>query len=535
MSKACSHALLGPSFCHISTLNDDVLQEIFILLCCSTNAPDEMPITLARVSSHWRRIALSRAKLWTMIKVSAWIVRVPISEKQKKDSRFSKTINRVKSFLLYSRTMPLDINITLLSGLPVDNDAQCQAVSDVRGVFRHHVRQLSRYLSPHLSRIRTLTISVDEYSCIHDLQVHFTPTSMMHLEYLEIDVFGHQSCIEHQSVGIPLRNCDTPESNIMEYCPNLTLIHLKGLSLACHLFSPQSLTELALLSLPKCCSLTWTELRQILLANNATLDTFHIDFVPQMDVGWKPFTLSNITSLLLTFKKVNHLYSMVLTFNVPKLEYLSITDGKRCEEFPLPHDEPRRGRFFRVLLALISHFPLSTLRQLVLSHIWFFPDPREEDAWILNSTKLDICTIPFRFFSALTSLKILSLVAPTTVPLDCLNYIASNSDSLPHLLPSLQALHLSLFNKHVVRDFLHSRRYGHKIRVLKTIRFVMPDEWMDDIYLDLRYICQEPEIEYVQNGSPRLMRALSFPPHYWLCQYPPRKLFDRHLGRRLSL
>ncbi|KAG6885880.1 hypothetical protein C0993_008399 [Termitomyces sp. T159_Od127] len=491
MSEACvltpGHALSDPSLCPISTLDDDALQEIFVLLCCIDDAPAEMPVILARVSSHWRRIVLSRPKLWTMIKVSAWVVRVPISEKQKKNPRFLKIINRVKSFLLYSRSMPLDISITLLSGLPIDNDSQRQAVSDVRGVFRRHVRQLSHSLSAHLSRIRTLTISVDEHSSIHDLQVHFSPTPMLYLEYLDIDVFGHQSCIEHQSVGIPLRNRDNqPESNIMGNCPNLTFIHLKGLPLACHSFAPQSVTELALLSLPKCCCPTWTELRRILLANDATLDIFHIDFVPQMDVDWEPFTLSNITSLLLTFKKVNHLYSMVMTFKVPKLEYLSITDGKRCEGFPVSHDEPRRGRFFRVLSALIDHFPLSSLRHLVLSHIWFFPDPREGDAWILNSTKLDICALPFRFFSAMTSLEILSLVAPTTVPLDYFNYSPCDSESPSHPLPSLQGLHLSLFNKHVIRDFLHTRRSRDRIRVLETIRLVMPDEWMDDIYLDLQ-------------------------------------------------
>ncbi|KAG6902248.1 hypothetical protein C0995_002620 [Termitomyces sp. Mi166 len=431
--------------------------------------------------------------------------------------------------------MPLDVSITLRSVLPVDDDSQRKAVSDVRDVFRHYVRQLSRYLSSHLSRIRNMAISVDEHSCIHDLQVHFPPTSMPHLEYLEIDAFGYQSCTDHQSVAIPLRNSDTPSENAgVGYCPNLTFVYLKGLPLACDLFCPQSLTELALLSLPKCCTPTWTALRRILLANDATLETLHIDFIPPMDVDWEPFTLGNLTSLLLTFKKVKHLYAMVITFDVPNLEYLSITDGQRSHEFPLSYGEPRRGRFFRILSALIDNFPLHNLRQLVLSHIWFFPGNREVDDGIPNAVNLDIRSIPFDFFSALTSLEILSLVSPTTMPLDCLNYIPCDSDAPQPPLPSLRGLHLYLFNKHIVRDFLHTRRYGHKVRGFEAIRLTMPPEWKDDTYLDIRRLCQEPDIEYIQNGSPRVMSTLSLPPQYWLCQYPPRKLFDRHLERRFS-
>ncbi|KAG6908773.1 hypothetical protein DXG01_003385 [Tephrocybe rancida] len=528
----------------MATLVNDVLFEIFILSCRAEGAAIDMPAIIARVCRQWRDVAFAAPTLWTNITVQESVVRVPPSSQGPRPRpQFLKAIDRVAEFLLRPQNMQLDLAITLISMLPIGDRSEEHAVSAAHASFRHHTLVLSRFLSPQIHRARSLRIVVDEYPCIRDLQVHFKPAPMPHLRFLEVDVYSNQllhTQEPHKSdlMALPPCNGDLPPAEILSanYCPNLICLHVKGAPVEWGRFYPCKLTELALVSLPKHCLPTWPMLRDVLEANGRTLNVLHIDFAPRsIKLERFPIILMKLTSLLITFSKTKPLLHMIRMLRVPKLDYLSITDGKRAKAFPLLYNTPRHGGFYRILSALMAIFPLANIRQLVLAHIWFFPGDMEDPGDIVpNGAGLEICPIPFDFFSSLKSLEILSLVAPTTVPLDCLNYIPYDFDSPQTPLPYLRQLHISLFNKHVVRDFVQTRRFCYVLPWLHTIGLQMLTEWRDDMHLDVRHLCSHPDLEYFNSGSPRLVTALNLPPQYWRDQYPPRLFFDTPLRRRLS-
>ncbi|KAG6814220.1 hypothetical protein H0H93_013114 [Arthromyces matolae] len=308
-------------------------------------------------------------------------------------------------------------------------------------------------------------------------------------------------------------------------CGQLSHLYANRVAVSFNQFSPRNLRELSLLSLPKDFLPTWTQFREVLLANESTLEVLEVDFVPSSKNDWQPFTLRKLTCLIFTFTQVKQLYRLVNTLRVPNLDYLSIMDGPRSIAFPITYDTPRQDTLLSCLLALIEHFPLSRIRHLTLSHLWFSPED-EMVSGIANAKNLVINRFVFDFFSALTSLEILTLASPTTVPLDILNYVPVDDSSPPTPMPCLRELELTLFNKHVVRDFLDT--FGSaECREVRTIHLTMPLEWQDDMYLDVRYLCREPDVEFVY--LKRLFPMLESPPSYWLCQYPARRLFDLDL------
>ncbi|KAG6833093.1 hypothetical protein H0H87_011504 [Tephrocybe sp. NHM501043] len=518
----------------IGNLEDKVLDYLFLVICCSEGASLNNPKILSHVCGHWRRIAIREPKLWTEISVHEELKRIPptVREKQKKP-RFLATLDRVEAFLRRSQdNLPLDVAINLTI-LPDNGD---HIVSALRSNFRLHTRMLSQLLSPYLGRLRCLTIVVNEYPCLLDLQVHFSPAPPMpYLCALDIHAFGDSHpCLDEEVVALPLgySHAASPCA-VQDYCPRLTYASLTGVPVNFQRFAPRNLTELSLARIPCVPALTWHEFREILEANEATLEVLHLSSVslPLMH-AFLPITLRNLSSLLLTYAKPEQLLCLIEMLHVPNLEYLSIIDDHRAAGFPLSYGVPCSQGFFSVLSGLIDNFPLSSIRELELAHVWFFPG-RHEDAGghVINACHLDIRATAFDFFSALESLQVLHLVSPTTMPLDILNYVPPPPTShrtfpLPPL-PNLQELRLSEFNKHVVRDFLLTRTCIYP-RNLETIHLEMPSNWAGDIYLDVQPFCKTPEIELVPRVGKRMFTVLNKPPAYWMSQFPPRRILDPH-------
>ncbi|KAG6865406.1 hypothetical protein C0991_002900 [Blastosporella zonata] len=529
---------------YIHSLVDDMLLYTFTYLCHSEEAPFDMPVQLGHVSKGWRNLVHGSPQLWTNIKIHETAVRVPRTTNHSRSPRFLRTIYRVKDFLKLSGTMPIDLSITLKSALPIETQ-QTEAVLAAQERFHEHTRTLSWMISFHLHRVRNLNITADTYTCVRNIHRNFPPTRMPLLQQLEVDVYGDQSSYTLQKddyLSIPLRmrpsnpNATFPGDN---YCPNLSCLRLTGVPVGLTLdqFSPRNLTELLLVSLPNHCQPTWSALRTIFLANENSLDILHLDFAPVITTDDVPFTLKNLASLVIVFYKLKDLRNLVRMIRVPNLEYLSITDGERSETFSHFHDRPNRDGLFAALSLLIEHFPLSTIRLLILSHIWGFPG--EDEAMgrgVPDANNLDICGIPFMFFSALKSLEMLSLISPTTMPLNILNYVPRDSDSPPQCLPALQALHLSHFNQHIVRDFIHHRRFNYRSeRVLECIQLTIPYQWKDDMYLDIKGLCVNPSVEYLDRVNLRRLDALIRPPKHWQYHHPHQPMDGPPWRRPLSL
>jgi len=493
--------------CHINSLPPEVLVEMFHFATSNTPAFAAEPVNLSQVSCKWRSIAFSTSTLWTNIQVE---------ETLGLNLKFHHTCNRVKHFLDLSRRSPLTVEIVIRTFYM----ATC--MEDSEHPFHHHAadfchatQTLSRVLAGHVARFKTFNLVADDFASIADVQLHFPQVSMPLLESWKV----HQAFVEQAFSGeleepgdaarllIPLRPRGMMEEHSATMYPNLKVAGFHAIPMAWAYFSPRHLQALSISFLPAGVRPTMAELRQILMANEHSLESFIIQGAAPLDSG-EPFEMRGVRFLTLGFVKAEELISLLRTMRVPNLSQLSITDLRRaCTSAA---DRPFISYDTTVLplfAAIIRYLPLSKLDALFLRCLVFLPFAGQPAfsspllAWSHNRLDLPVPALPMFFFSLTTSLRDLTLIDPDPTAMHCLNYLPKfNADPGLLTLPigSLARLHLVGFNLPLVQSFFMRRIQARaSFRPVEEITLSMPSNWWPKLRFDFSLIARKVGIIHV--------------------------------------
>lgn len=119
-----------PAIPFIYRLSDEILSDIFLYCCRSSPAQPllltDAPLSVAGVSSHWRRVALSSPHIWSCINYSSSDHPDDIE-----DSHFARSLDCCKTWLGRSGAVPLKLHVTSFSYIKLIN-------LDTMDLFRQH-------------------------------------------------------------------------------------------------------------------------------------------------------------------------------------------------------------------------------------------------------------------------------------------------------------------------------------------------------------------------------------------------------------
>ncbi|GLB34581.1 hypothetical protein LshimejAT787_0201460 [Lyophyllum shimeji] len=459
-----------PGPCYIATLHVDELYYIFQMSVFTPGASFNVPIILSRVCSRWRSIVRQAPLLWTSVGNHEYI---------ENPGRTAKHLRRLEHYLRHSGQSPLDVSIVLKTSHPPYSlyDEQ-HPFTQYAYLFKVLMKTLSVILAPHLGRVRRFSLSADELSSVLDVQSGFRHCPMPLLEswetMVESEEMGVLDTLEGRELGetlevlsVPLRPRDVSTSPAIFY-PRLTTLTLCGTPLAFGRFAPTNLRELSLGSLPEAHRPDLPTLREMLLANQHSLEKLSLCLAEPTGESAPPFILPHLVSLKLGFFEPKDVLPLVTAMRVPQLTCLCLLDQQRGMTFPVD------------LTGVYED------TSLLLSHIQFAPDLYDEARHIEdvpNIKGLDIRTLPFQFFMAMERLETLSLAYPAATPLNCLNYlpIAGNNTVPKRPLPGLRHLNILLFSLPLVQSFIKTREESKEtFDRLESISFTMPCEWQGD-------------------------------------------------------
>ncbi|KAF5375865.1 hypothetical protein D9615_008185 [Tricholomella constricta] len=523
-----SPVILPSQRCQISKLNFDVLYEIFLTAIFFDEAAVDMPLILSQVSPAWRHTVRQNRRLWSRIIVD--------EEPHASRKHFLTTIKRVKHFLVRSKGLPVDVRITFRdfslhdSGLRRGNRTLQKAAAINQ--FGQHIQCLSGVLAPHIWRLQSFKLHAANFETVHDLQLAWPCVALDKLETWEVVLQDTVPMNSFRFTGLPIPFRNDKDDRAGDFYPRLTTVKLSGSPLAFSRFSPQHLKSLTLCFLPEGSLPSLQELSRILVANAQTLEHLSLDFAPNSSSHCEVVALPRLLCLSLEYRHPSDLLPLVKALRLPSIISLSITGHEHAQLFP--ETWISTSCTFQLLQTLVNQFPLSQLEKLSLIHFRILPVWCSDD--IINENHIPgashLSVIPVRFFASLSQLTSLTLVYPTSTPLDCITYLPreANGTSPVHLLPKLQDLALIDFNLHIVRDFLAALRLCPLRLPLKRIALRMPDAWSKDPHLRTEGLCENSETDFVHydaaEETDELFRALGVQPHCWSMTPQPRHVWD---------
>jgi hypothetical protein len=253
-----------------------------------------------------------------------------------------------------------------------------------------------------------------------------------------------------------------------------------------HHFSPKNLQTLEMSFLPMQARPDGETLRQVLLANEHTLESLTIHGSGPVDYALHPYVMSKLRHLELGYACPSEPILLIKCLRVPNLTTLNITDLRVVPDRRNTHYDPIVSVLFQ---ALIDNFPLHQVKQLVLQHISFMPDMRllrlyPDVQLVPNLSVLPIPVTPLHLLLKLTTLKSLTIINPDPGTLHALNYLptpirgkdppaVSQSTHLP--VPALDFLYLADFNLPLVGHFISVRLKHHSsFRRFRSLMFSIP-------------------------------------------------------------
>ncbi|KAF8077586.1 hypothetical protein FPV67DRAFT_1462252 [Lyophyllum atratum] len=473
--------------CHIKQLNVDVLCLIFEAAIFDADAATDMPSLISHVSSHWRSVVCGSPYLWTKIRIQESLARP--------QDKFLASILRVTHFLDRSKQLPVDISVSLrtfhLAHSMSDPDHPFHFRTNS---FRVVTKILSVVLGAHIRRIRRFILVADELPSVRDVQERLPLTPMPCLE-------SWVTMVDDEEMGM-VGGLDEQQANPttgVDLYPRLQVLVLFGTCIPFGRFAPTNLTVLSLSPVPVSQRPGLSILRNVLVANAHSLKELALDLVePEGYIA--PFELPNLVSLTLGFLNPADAVPLVGAMRVPKLALLSITDLERDMHFPQAFDDAYEDTSFLLIAALVNYFPLANLRKLVISHLHFAPD-RFDDVRhvekIANAKDLDIKALPFNLFAAMTKLENLTLIYPTSTPLNCLNYIPLSEEHPKRPLPALRHLDIQAFSLPLIQSFLQCREEGINVYgKLDRMSFSMPRAWREEDIAGEGVLCRRRHVSY---------------------------------------
>jgi len=475
----------------------ELLLEVFHISTSDIMAPNVMPATLSHVSKLWRDLILHAPKLWTKILV--------VEDLGPDVTEFEKTIDRVQFFLAHSAACALDVHIELRTFCDsYMMDDLWHPFHDIIDQFRQCTRSVSLLLAPHIWRIKSFNLDCDEFKPICDVQSSFPRVPMAMLEALRVRQLFEQQSFQNVlgasdaneltaiAISVPL----VPRYAVEEMYPKLRSAILATVPVDWQRFCPKNLHTLEISFLPITARPNGRMLRQILLANEHSLESLTIHGAGPADYVPEPFVMSNVRHLDLGYAYPQELIHLVKCMRVPNLVTLNIIDLRRKLMFApqrrnLSYDDSPLALFH----AIIDEFPLHQVKEVELRQITFMPDfillPLFPEIQIVpNLSRLPIPTTPLHFFCKLTALKSLTIVDPDPGTLHALNYLPPlfknqrpyDDSQFTHVpVPVLDFLHLVDFNFPLVRFFLKVRCNHHiSFRRLFLLMLNMPVGWILD-------------------------------------------------------
>ena len=482
---------LQTRLCHISTLPSELLLEVFHLLTFDVRAPNVVPATLSHVSMLWRDLVLHAAELWTKVLV--------VEDLGPDVVAFRKTIDRVQFFLSQSAAHALDMHIELRTYY--DNYVMENAEHPFYNTidqFRECARSISKSLAPHIWRIKSFYLDCDEFKSISDIQGSFQVVPMKMLEVLRVrQAFEEQSFenfldddTEGAAILVPLGSRCVEE----DMYPRLRSAVLATIPLDWGRFCPKNLHTLEISFFSMEARPDGKTLRQILLANEHSLESLTIHGASPVDRVMAPYVMSKLRHLDLGYAYPSELVHLVECMRVPNLTTLHIIDLRRSLSCATERRYLHYSHATSILFqAIINELPLHQVERLELRHISLMPEvgllPWYPEVQIVpNLSHLPIPITALDFLCRLTGLESLTIASPDPGILHALNYLPPpikpcglfNDSQFTHVpVPALKSLHLMDFNLPLVRFFLAIRRSRcYCFRRLHSLTFGMPATWM---------------------------------------------------------
>lgn len=132
-----SHILpyhIPPAIPFVYRLSDEILSDIFLYCCRSSPAQPllltDAPLSVAGVSSYWRRVALSSPHIWSCVSYTSSDHPDDIE-----DSHFAKSLDYCKTWLGRSGAVPLKLHVTSFSYIKLID-------LDTMDLFRRHTNRV---------------------------------------------------------------------------------------------------------------------------------------------------------------------------------------------------------------------------------------------------------------------------------------------------------------------------------------------------------------------------------------------------------
>jgi F-box-like len=477
---------------YISCLPNELLLEVFHILVFGSIGPNVTPVILSHVSKLWRQLILHTPVLWTDVMVA--------EDLGPDVTSFLKTIHRVQFFLTHSveHAFHLHIELRTYHSAYIMDDAD-HPFHDNVDQFRECTGILSTYLAPHIWRLESFILDCDEFQSICDVQCRFPVVPMKMLEFLRVhQAFEEQSFdhllddeLELEAITLPLGPRWTADSE--EMYPKLRCAILTAIPMDWGLFSPKMLHTLEISFLPLEARPDGGTLRQILLANEHSLESLTIHGAGPVDCVPVPYVMSNLRNLDLGYAFPVELIDLIRCLRVPNLATFSITDLRRSLTFVTDRRSVDYDTFVTDLFqAIIDELPLHQVKQLQVRHVCFMPELENIEMWpelqlVPNVELLPIPVTALHFLCKFTALKSLTIVDPDPGTLHALNYVPPLNRFLHQYddlqstyvpVPVLDFLHLADFNVPLVSFFLEIRRKYHtSFRRLLSLIFSMPAAW----------------------------------------------------------
>ena len=457
----------------ISFVPNEILFDILSMVPSSAGAqPHLLPIVLSHVSQLWRALMLSSPKLWANISVHETY--------GQQVAHFSATLSRVQQFLERSSECALTVDIVVLWQLNVLEQFTTDATfDDGFEIFRGCMKVLSSIIAPHLWRFKTFNLVCDEFCSMVHIQSAFPQVSMPLLElwhirqtYQELAFEGDLEDVDDMSaLHMPLRRDDATEEETSFLFPRLQSAAFCATPLTWSRFCPRNLRFLEISDLPTQARPDGEVLRQILLANEHSLEWLKISGAAPTSYAHQHYVLSKLERLELGYAFPDELIPFLEDVQLPNLVHLVIEDLYRSSTPAFARQQLEfDGTTALLFYCITDNLPLHQVKDLELRHVCFFPPVSQNTPTNAPITHFDLVIpdVSFEFFCKLAALRNLTLVDPDIATLLTLNHIpisvttgeaGGREDSVP--VPTLNSLRLENFNQDLIRVFLTLRMGNH--------------------------------------------------------------------------
>ncbi|KAF9469425.1 hypothetical protein BDZ94DRAFT_1303896 [Collybia nuda] len=392
--------------------------------------------------------------------------------------------------------------------------------------FSSYIRYLSTLLATHSARIKKLCIRANE-PAFTAIQRSLIKVPMPLLTHCCITPDGPSPLaptLINRDAGDPTfivhSKGDIGDAEGATLYPKLKSLYIHSCPVICAQLFPRNLQTLSLARLPGKARLSASDLRQVLLASEHSLQDLRLPSGAPLD-STALYIMSNVRSLSLAYDTPKELVPFLQSMKVPNLEYFSLKDLTRARRCIRSLYHGVYDASIELLVAtLIDNLPLYNLTGLHLGWVRFLPYRRHLNKhaheWIPNVHNLPIPAFLFRFMSLMTSLETLSMSDPDYPSLFSLNYYPRRTGMVggtlitPTPVPMLSSLTLEVFNLRLVQKFIARRLVVVESprRPLTQLRLKMPRNWRSKLRFNLSLVAERivmADFEYRDRGEESIL------------------------------